>query len=148
MFSELMQCSRTEVAQQNEWTDTISQYKQAAREWEDRRDAREDRRDAREDRRDARDERWRMEDQRVTEAMLGLLREQTDTPRRLVDVLQEGKQEDRAPLQHIYNRPPPPPSPIAPSPRVPKTRGGRLRANNQSTPADCSSCRRLSFPKF
>ncbi|KAM7163788.1 uncharacterized protein RBU57_007934 [Macrochelys suwanniensis] len=27
MFSELMQCSRTEVIQQNEWRDTISQYK-------------------------------------------------------------------------------------------------------------------------
>ncbi|KAM7137472.1 uncharacterized protein RBU57_017000 [Macrochelys suwanniensis] len=134
MFSELMQCSRTEVAQQNEWRDTISQYKRAA--------------SKREDRRDARDERWQLEDQRVTEAMLGLLREQTDTLRRLVDVLQERKQDDRAPLQHIYNGLHPPPSPIAPSPRIPKTRGGRLRANNQSTPADCSNSRRLSFPKF
>ncbi|KAM7162756.1 uncharacterized protein RBU57_009754 [Macrochelys suwanniensis] len=141
MFSELMQCSRTEVAQQNEWRDTVSQYKRVASE-------REDRRDACEDRRDARDERWRMEDQRVTEVMLGLLREQTDTLRRLVDVLEERKQDDRAPLQHIYNRPPPPPSPIAPSPRGPKMRGGRLRANSQSTLADCSSSRRLSFPKF
>ncbi|KAM7161018.1 uncharacterized protein RBU57_010915 [Macrochelys suwanniensis] len=85
MFSELMQCSRTEVAQQNEWRDIISQYKRAASE-------REDRRDAREDRRDARDERWWMEDQRVTEAMLGLLREQTNTLRHLVDVLEEQKQ--------------------------------------------------------
>ncbi|KAM7146837.1 uncharacterized protein RBU57_014038 [Macrochelys suwanniensis] len=39
MFSELMQCSCTEVAQQNEWRDTISQYKRVASEWEDRRDA-------------------------------------------------------------------------------------------------------------
>ncbi|KAM7137260.1 uncharacterized protein RBU57_016952 [Macrochelys suwanniensis] len=82
MFSELMQCSRTEVAQQNVRRDTISQYKQAGSD-------REDRRDEREDRRDARDERWRQEDQRVTEAMLGLLREQTNTLWHLVEVLQE-----------------------------------------------------------
>ncbi|KAM7152491.1 uncharacterized protein RBU57_012636 [Macrochelys suwanniensis] len=43
MFSELMQCSCTEVAQQNEWRDTISQYKEAASKWEDRRDARDER---------------------------------------------------------------------------------------------------------
>ncbi|KAM7161548.1 uncharacterized protein RBU57_009079 [Macrochelys suwanniensis] len=127
MFSELMQCSRTEVDQQNLWRETISQYKQEG---------------------SARAERWRQEDQRVTEAMLGLLRKQTDTFRRLVDVLQECRQDDRLPLQHICNRPHPSPSPIASSPRVPKTQGGRQRANNHSTPADCSSSRRLSFPKF
>ncbi|KAM7180010.1 uncharacterized protein RBU57_013433 [Macrochelys suwanniensis] len=127
MFSELMQCSCTEVGQQNLWRDTISQYKQEG---------------------SACAERWRQEDQRVTEAMLGLLREQTDTFRRLVDVLQERRQDDRLPLQHICNRPHPSPSPIASSRRVPKTRGGRQRANNHSTPADCSSSRRLSFPKF
>ncbi|KAM7174853.1 uncharacterized protein RBU57_001320 [Macrochelys suwanniensis] len=148
MFSELMQCSRTEAAQQSEWRETISQHKQSASEREERRDARENRTEAREDRRDARDDRWRQEDQRVTEALLGLMREQTGTLRRLVDVLQDRRQEDRALLQQMSNRPPPPQSPIAPSPRVPKRRGGRLRGNNQSTPADCSSSRRLSFPKF
>ncbi|KAM7173369.1 uncharacterized protein RBU57_003919 [Macrochelys suwanniensis] len=141
MFSELMQSSRTEVAQQNVWRDRISQHKEVASE-------REDRRDEREDRRDARAERWRQEDQRVTEAMLGLLREQTDTFRHLVDVLQERRQDDRPPLQHIRNHPHPSPSPTASSPRVPKTRGGRQHANNHSTPADCSSSRRLSFNKF
>ncbi|KAM7162912.1 uncharacterized protein RBU57_009868 [Macrochelys suwanniensis] len=148
MFSELMQCSRSEVAQQSEWRETISQYKRSASKQEERRDARENRQEDREDRRDARDDRWRLEDQRVTETLLGLMREQTDTLRRLVDVLQDRRQEDRAPLQEISNRPPPPQTPIAPSPRVPKTRGGRLRGNNQSTPADCSSSRRLSYPKF
>ncbi|KAM7168060.1 uncharacterized protein RBU57_006271 [Macrochelys suwanniensis] len=127
MFSEPMQCSRTEVGQQNLWRETISQYKQEG---------------------SARAERWRQEDQRVTEAMLGLLREQTDTFQHLVDVLQERRQDDRPPLQHICNHPHPSPSPIASSPRVPKTWWGRQCANNHSTPADCSSSRRLSFPKF
>ncbi|KAM7160470.1 uncharacterized protein RBU57_010591 [Macrochelys suwanniensis] len=134
MFSELMQCSCTEVAQQNVWRDRISQYKEAASKWEDRRDARA--------------ERWQQEDQRVSEAMVGLLREQTDTLRCLVDVLQERRQDDRPPLQPICNRSQPSPSPIASSPRVSKTQGGRQRADNHSTPADCSSSRRLSFHKF
>ncbi|KAM7177237.1 uncharacterized protein RBU57_002604 [Macrochelys suwanniensis] len=46
MFSELMQCSRTELAQLNVWRDRISQYKEAASEQEDRSDEHEDRRDA------------------------------------------------------------------------------------------------------
>ncbi|KAM7181431.1 uncharacterized protein RBU57_000242 [Macrochelys suwanniensis] len=43
MFSELMQCSRTEVAQQSEWRGTISQYKRSDSEREERWDARENR---------------------------------------------------------------------------------------------------------
>ncbi|XP_065446749.1 myb/SANT-like DNA-binding domain-containing protein 1 [Chrysemys picta bellii] len=126
MFSELMGCSRAQAAQQTQWRENLSQMHQAHME---------------------REERWRQEDQQATQTLLGLMREQTDTLRRLVDVLQEWRQEDRAPLQSICNRPPPPPSPIPPSPKV-QRRGGRVRANSHSTPADSSSNRRLSFPKI
>ncbi|XP_065449320.1 myb/SANT-like DNA-binding domain-containing protein 1 [Chrysemys picta bellii] len=126
MFSELMGCSRAQAAQQTQWRENLSQMHQAHME---------------------REERWRQEDQQATQTLLGLLREQTDTLRRLVDVLQERRQEDRAPLQSLSNRPPPPPSPIPPSPKVQRRRGGRVHANSHSTPADSSS-RRLSFPKI
>ncbi|XP_065407286.1 uncharacterized protein LOC135972619 [Chrysemys picta bellii] len=126
MFSELMGCSRA-AAQQTQWRENLSQMHQSHME---------------------REERWRQEDQQATQTLLGLMRAQTDTLRRLVDVLQERRQEDRAPLQSICNRPPPPPSPIPPSPKVQRRRGGRVRANSHSTPADCSSSRRLSFPKI
>ncbi|KAM7167736.1 uncharacterized protein RBU57_006085 [Macrochelys suwanniensis] len=109
MFSELMVCSRTEAAQQTQWREDMSQYRQASSEREERTEAREDR--------------WRQEDQQVTQTLLGLMREQMDTLRRLVDVLQDRRQEDRAPLHQISNRPPPPQSPIPPSPKVPRRRG-------------------------
>ncbi|XP_053894072.1 alpha-protein kinase 1-like [Malaclemys terrapin pileata] len=127
MFSELMACSRAQAAQQTQWRENLSQMHQANMD---------------------REERWRQEDQQTTQTLLGLLREQMDTLQRLVDVLQERRQEDRAPLQSICNRPPPPPSPIPPSPKVQRRRGGRVRANSHSTPAESSSSRRLSFPKI
>ncbi|KAM7182149.1 uncharacterized protein RBU57_000653 [Macrochelys suwanniensis] len=131
MFSELMVCSRNEAAQRRE---DVSRSERAVSERERRAEAREDR--------------WRQEDQQATQTLLGLMREQTDTLRRLVDVLQDRRQEERAPLYVISNRPPPPQSPIPPSPKVTRTRGGRGRGNNHSTPVDCSSSRRLSFPKL
>ncbi|XP_065453776.1 uncharacterized protein LOC135983921 [Chrysemys picta bellii] len=127
VFSELMGCSRAEAAQQTQWRENMLQYQQSH---------------------SKREERWRQEDQQATQTLLGLLREQMDTLRHLVDVLQDRRQEDRALLQSISNRPPPPQTPISPSPKVPRRRGGRGRENCHSTPAECSSTRRLSFPKI
>ncbi|XP_065433547.1 uncharacterized protein LOC135977304 [Chrysemys picta bellii] len=127
MFSELMACSQAQAAQQTQWRENLTRMHQANMD---------------------REERWRQEDQQATQTLLGLLREQTDTLRCLVDVLQERRQEDRAPLQSISNRPPPPPSPIPTSPRVQRRRGGRVPAKSHSTPAESSSSRRLSFPKI
>ncbi|XP_065412595.1 uncharacterized protein LOC135973423 [Chrysemys picta bellii] len=122
MFSEIMESSRSDRAHLNEWKETVAKYRKEASEREDRRDQREDMRDQREERRDARDERWRQEDQRRQDAMLGLLREQTDMLRRLVE-LQERLQENRLPLQPLY---PPPSSPcsVSSSPRCVRMRGG------------------------
>ncbi|XP_065448021.1 uncharacterized protein LOC135982969 [Chrysemys picta bellii] len=127
MFSELMGCSRAEATLQTQWRENMSQYQRAHSE---------------------REERWWQEDQQATQTLLGLMREQTDTLRRLVDVLQDRRQEDRAPLQSISNHHPPSQSPIPPSPKVPRRRGSRVRENCHSTPVDCSSGRRLSFPKI
>ncbi|KAM7163321.1 uncharacterized protein RBU57_008969 [Macrochelys suwanniensis] len=68
MFSELVVCSRTEAAQQTQWRENMSQYQRSYSEREDR---------------------WQQEDQQVTQTLLGLMREQTDTLRHLVDVLQD-----------------------------------------------------------
>ncbi|XP_065440580.1 uncharacterized protein LOC135981550 [Chrysemys picta bellii] len=127
MFSELMGCSRAKSTLQSQWRENLSQMHRSHME---------------------REERWRQEDQQATQTLLGLMREQTDTLRRLVDVLQDWRQEDRALLQSICNHRPPPQSPIPPSPKVPRRRGCRARENCHSTPADCSSGRRLSFPKI
>ncbi|XP_053888810.1 alpha-protein kinase 1-like [Malaclemys terrapin pileata] len=127
MFSELMGCSRAKAVQQTQWRENTSQYQRSHSEREDR---------------------WHQEDEQTTQMLLGLMREQKDTLQRLVDVLQDRRQEDRAPLKSLPNRLPPPQSPIPPSPKVPRRRGGRGRENSHSTPADCSSTRRLSFPKF
>ncbi|XP_065412148.1 pleckstrin homology domain-containing family B member 2 isoform X1 [Chrysemys picta bellii] len=144
MFAEIMESSRSDRAHLNEWKETVSKYRKEASEREDMRDQREDMRDQREERRDARDERWRQEDQRRQDATLGLLREQTDMLRRVVE-LQERLQENRLPLQPLY---PPPPSPcsISSSPRCVRTWGGgeRLRTPSHSTPVDSPS-KRLSF---
>ncbi|XP_065429834.1 uncharacterized protein LOC135976694 [Chrysemys picta bellii] len=121
MFSEIMESSRSDRAHLNEWKETVAKYRKEASEREDRRDQREDMRDLREERRDARDERWRQEDQRRQDATLGLLREQTDMLRRLVE-LQERLQENRLPLQPLYPTPPSPCS-ISSSPRRVRTRG-------------------------
>ncbi|XP_065416017.1 SRRM2 protein homolog rsr-2-like [Chrysemys picta bellii] len=129
MFSEIMESSRSDRAHLNEWKETVSKYRKEASEREDRRDQREDRRDQREDRRDqreerrdARDERWRQEDQRRQDATLGLLREQTDMLRRLVE-LQERLLENRLPLQPLFH-PPPSPCSVFSSPRRVRMRGG------------------------
>ncbi|XP_053883659.1 uncharacterized protein LOC128836949 [Malaclemys terrapin pileata] len=66
MFSELMGCSRAEAAQQTQWRKNMSQYLRSHSEREDR---------------------WWQEDQQATQTLLGLMREQTDTLWRLVDVL-------------------------------------------------------------
>ncbi|XP_065434502.1 SRRM2 protein homolog rsr-2-like [Chrysemys picta bellii] len=157
MFSEIMESSRSDRAHLNEWKETVSKYRKEASEREERRDQREDmrdqredrrdqreeRRDQREERRDARDERWRQEDQRRQDATLGLLREQTDMLRRLVE-LQERLLENRLPLQPLFH-PPPSPCSVSSSPRRVRTRGGgRLRTPSHSTPVDSPS-KRLSF---
>ncbi|XP_065435943.1 uncharacterized protein LOC135979546 [Chrysemys picta bellii] len=116
MFAEIMESIRSDRAHLNEWKDTVSKYRKEDSE-------REDRRDQREERRDARDERWWQEDQRRQDATLGLLREQTDMLWRLVE-LQERQQDNRVPLQPLYNPPPPSPCSIASSPRRVRTRGG------------------------
>ncbi|CAM5158463.1 unnamed protein product [Eretmochelys imbricata] len=101
MFSELMQSSGTDRAQQNVWRDTIAEYRKVA---------------------DEREERWWQEDQRRHEAMLGLLQDQTDMLRPLVEV-HERQQDHRLPLQPLFNCPPSSPSSIASSPRCPRTWG-------------------------
>ncbi|XP_074917795.1 uncharacterized protein LOC142046119 [Chelonoidis abingdonii] len=98
MFSEIMEVTRNERAHPNEWKDVVSKYRKDASDHEDRRDKCEDRRDTR-------DERWRQEDQRRHDAMLGLLRDQMDMLRHLVE-LQERQQDHRVPLQPLYNCPP------------------------------------------
>ncbi|XP_074815691.1 uncharacterized protein LOC141991276 [Natator depressus] len=123
MFTELMQSSSTERAV---WRDTIAEYRTVA---------------------DERQERLRQEDQRRYEEMLGLLRDQMDVLQHLVEV-HERQQNHRPPLQPLLNRLPSSPSSIASSPRCPRTRGGRLRAPNHSTPMDSPSNRRLAFNKF
>ncbi|XP_065441324.1 uncharacterized protein LOC135981684 [Chrysemys picta bellii] len=135
MFSEIMESSRSDRAHLNEWKETVSKYRKEASE-------REDRRDQREDRRDAQDERWRQEDQRRQDATLGLLHEQTDMLRCLVE-LQERLLENRLPLQPLFH-PPPSPCSVSSSPRRVRTRGGRLRTPSHSTPVDSPS-KRLSF---
>ncbi|XP_065407448.1 uncharacterized protein LOC135972653 [Chrysemys picta bellii] len=145
MFAEIMESTRSDRAHLNEWKDTVSKYRKEASEREDMRDQREDMRDQREERRDTRDERWRQEDQRRQDAMLGLLREQTDMLRRLVE-LQERLQESKVPLQPLYNPPPPSPLPmfhiLLTQPC--KNAAGRLRTPSHSTPVDSPS-KRLSF---
>ncbi|XP_048704889.2 uncharacterized protein LOC125636191 [Caretta caretta] len=127
MFSELMQSSSTDRAQQNVWRDTIAEYRKVA---------------------DQHEERWRQEDHRRNEATLGLLRDQTDMLRCLVEA-HKRQQDHRLPLQPLLNHPPSSPSSIASSPRRPRTRRGeRLREPNHSTPEDRPSNRRLSFNKF
>ncbi|XP_065406469.1 uncharacterized protein LOC135972413 [Chrysemys picta bellii] len=102
MFTEIMECTRNERAHLNEWKDTVTKFRKDASECEVLRDAR--------------DERWQA-------ATLGLLREQTDMLRRLVE-LQEQQQDDRVPLQPLYNLPPPSPCFISSSPRRVRTWGG------------------------
>ncbi|XP_050810829.1 uncharacterized protein LOC127051902 [Gopherus flavomarginatus] len=129
MFSEIMEVTHNERAHLNEWKDVVSNY------WKDASE--------REDRRDEPNERWRQEDQRRHDAMLGLLRDQTDILRRLVE-LQEQQQGHRVPLQPLCNHPHQSPYSISSSPRRVRKRGGRLRAPTHSTPVD-SPTKRLSL---
>ncbi|KAM9171739.1 uncharacterized protein ACDP82_013685 isoform 1-T1 [Pangshura tecta] len=129
MFSDIMEVTSKERAHRNEWKEVVSKYGKDASECEDRRDTR--------------DERWRQEDQRWRDATLGLLRDQTDMLRHLVE-LQEQQQDHRVQLQPLYNHPNPSPCSTSSPPRCVRTRGGRLRAPTHSTPVD-SPTRRLSL---
>ncbi|XP_050810814.1 uncharacterized protein LOC127051893 [Gopherus flavomarginatus] len=135
MFSEIMEVTRNERAHLNEWKDVVSNYRKDASECEDRRDQREERRDARDERWRQEDQRCRQEDQRWRDATLGLLRDQTDILRRLME-LQEQQQGHRVPLQPLCNHPHHSPCSISSSPRRVRTRGGRLHAPAHSTPVD------------
>ncbi|XP_073214907.1 uncharacterized protein [Lepidochelys kempii] len=108
MFSELMQSSGTDRAV---WGDTIAEYRTVA---------------------DEREERWRQEDQRRYKATLGLLRDQTDMLRHLVEV-HEWQQDHRLPLPPLLTHPPSSPSSIATSPRRPRTPWGG-GSGHQTTP--------------
>ncbi|XP_050793255.1 uncharacterized protein LOC127043298 [Gopherus flavomarginatus] len=150
MFSEIMEVTRNERAHLNDWKDVVAKYRKDASEHEDRRDQHEDRRDEREDKRDAQDERWRQKDQRCRQgdqrwrdAMLELLRDQTDILRRLVE-LQEEQRGHRVQLQPLCNHSHHSPCSISSSPRHVRTRGGSLRAPADSTPVD-SPTKRLSL---
>ncbi|XP_074801800.1 diphthamide biosynthesis protein 3 isoform X1 [Natator depressus] len=70
MFSELMQSSPTERAQQNAWRQTMAETRKVLNECNERREER--------------DERRQEHDERRQDAMLSLMGEQTDTLRRLV----------------------------------------------------------------
>ncbi|XP_050804019.1 uncharacterized protein LOC127048325 isoform X2 [Gopherus flavomarginatus] len=136
MFSEIMEVTRNERAHLNQWKDVVSNYRKDVSE--------------REDRRDTRDERWRQEDQRCRQEdqqwrneTLGLLRDQTDILRRLVE-LQEEQRGHRVPLQPLCHHPQYSPCSISSSPRRVRTRGGRLCAPTHSTPVD-SPTKRLSL---
>ncbi|XP_065454308.1 uncharacterized protein LOC135984010 [Chrysemys picta bellii] len=102
MFTEIKECTRNERAHLNEWKDMVSKFRKDASEHEVMRDTR--------------DERWQA-------ATLGLLRDQTDMLQRLVE-LREQQQDNRLPLQPLYNLPPPSPCSISSSPRLVRTWGG------------------------
>nr|XP_048726467.1 uncharacterized protein LOC125645231 [Caretta caretta] len=125
MFSELMQSTQTERAQQNAWRQTMPESRKAQNEEQQ--------------------ERWQQHDERRQDTMLRLPEDQTDMLWCMVEV----QERQRPPLQLLCNQPPSSPSSITSSPRRPRTRGmGELRARNQSTPEDCPSNRRLAFNKF
>ncbi|KAM9163439.1 uncharacterized protein ACDP82_001200 [Pangshura tecta] len=73
MLLDIMGVTCKERAHLNEWKEVVSNYRKDASE--------------REDRRDTRDERWRQEDQRLRDATLGLLRDQTDMLWRLFETM-------------------------------------------------------------
>nr|XP_048690457.1 uncharacterized protein LOC125629175 isoform X2 [Caretta caretta] len=122
MFSEIMQSSGTDRAQQNVWRDTIAEYRKVADECE---------------------ERWRQEDQRRHEATLGYC----EIKRTSVQFMNGSRITDCC-CSPCLTALPPPQVPSS-SPRRPRTWwGGRLWAPNHSTPVDSPSNRRLSFKKF
>ncbi|XP_073213084.1 uncharacterized protein [Lepidochelys kempii] len=105
MFSELMQSTQTERAQQNAWRQTMAESRKAQNE--------------REDRWLEQQGRWRQHDERRQDAMLRLLEDQTDMLWCMVEV----QERHRLPLQPQCNQPPSSPSSVASSPRCPRTRG-------------------------
>ncbi|XP_044888240.1 uncharacterized protein LOC123378471 [Mauremys mutica] len=110
-FSELMQSSRTERAQQNAWRQTMSESRKAQNE--------------RKDRWLEQEEQWQQRDERRQDAVLRLLEDQTDMLQCMVE-LQKRQQKHRLPLQPLCNQPPSSPNSKASSPRHPRTRGGGL----------------------
>ncbi|XP_065438480.1 uncharacterized protein LOC135981118 [Chrysemys picta bellii] len=143
MFTELQMSSHAEKAQQNAWRQSMSDYRKAQYEREER--WRAELRDEQNKWR-AEDDRWRQLADRRQESMLRLLEHQTDMLQRMVE-LQERHQEQRPPLQPLCNQQPSSPSSIASSPRRPRTRWVGLRPPSHSTPDDCPSIRRLAFNK-
>ncbi|KAM9134240.1 uncharacterized protein ACDP82_009635 [Pangshura tecta] len=120
MFLDIMEFTRKERAHLNEWKEVVSNYRKDSSEREDRRDTR-DERWRQEDRQE--DQRWQQEDQRWRDATLGLLRDQIDMLRHLVE-LQERQQDHRMSLQPLYNHPHPSPCSTSSSPRCVRMRGG------------------------
>ncbi|XP_065452662.1 uncharacterized protein LOC135983681 [Chrysemys picta bellii] len=143
MFSELQMSSHADRAQQNAWRQSMSDYRKAQYEREER--WRAESRDKQGKWR-AEDDRWRQLADRRQESMLRLLEHQTDMLQGMVE-LQERQQKQRPPLQSLCNQQPSSPSPMASSPRRPRTRWGGLWPPSHSTPDDCPSIRRLAFNK-
>ncbi|XP_065437327.1 uncharacterized protein LOC135980879 [Chrysemys picta bellii] len=141
MFTELQMSSHAERAQQNAWRQSMSDMRKAQYEREERWRA-----ESQDEQSKwwAEDDRWHQLADRRQESMLQLLEHQTDMFQRMVE-LQERQQEQRPPLQPLCNQQPPSPSPIASSPRSPRTRWGGLRPPCHSTPDDCPSIGRLAF---
>ncbi|XP_065421427.1 uncharacterized protein LOC135975218 [Chrysemys picta bellii] len=143
MFTELQMSSHADRAQQNAWRQSMTDMRKAQYEREER--WRAECRDEKSKWR-AEDDRWRQLADRRQESMLRLLEHQTDMLERMVE-LQERQQEQRPPLQPLFNQQPSSPSSIASSPRCPRTRWGGLRPPSHSTPDDRPSIRRLAFNK-
>ncbi|XP_065412410.1 uncharacterized protein LOC135973376 [Chrysemys picta bellii] len=120
MFTELQMSSYAERAQQNAWRQSMSDYRKAQYEREER--WRAESQDEQSKWR-AEDDRWRQLADRRQESMLRLLEHQTDMLQCMVE-LQERQQEQRPPLQPLCNQQPSSPSSIASSPRRPRTRWG------------------------
>ncbi|XP_043403326.1 uncharacterized protein LOC122465980 [Chelonia mydas] len=109
MFSELMQSSGTDRAV---WRDTIAEYRTVADECE---------------------ERWQQEDQRRHEAMLGLLRDQTDMLRRLVEVHEHSRITDGR-CSPCLTALPPPQVPSPPHPDAQERGVGERGSGHPTTP--------------
>ncbi|CAM4361624.1 unnamed protein product [Lepidochelys olivacea] len=123
-FSYALSSSRTDRAQLNAWRQTIVELGKALHEYKERRD---------------------VHDESRQDAMVKL----TGELRCMVDLMRERQQDHRLLLQPLNNRPPSSSSSIASSPRRLRTGGGRrLRGPTQSTPEDCTSSRKLAYPKF
>ncbi|KAM7166308.1 uncharacterized protein RBU57_007199 [Macrochelys suwanniensis] len=117
MFSELMQSSHTETAQQNAWRQTLSESRKAQFD-------REDRWCAEDNEQRAEESRWHLHAERRQEAILRLLEDQTEILRLMAEercMVKERPPEPRPPLQPLCNQQPSSPSPITSSLRRPRT---------------------------